>query len=73
MSNKQSKPTRQDAAVEFLAKKSHISIDDVLRLYGTELAKLEPGAHITGFLPIFAIRNVTEILRHQRNGNLALA
>jgi len=73
MSTKHSKPSHQDAAVEFLAKKSHVSIDDVLRLYGIELAKLEPGAHITSFLPIFAIRNVTEILRHQRKGNLALA
>ena len=73
MTTKHSKPSHQDAAVEFLARKSHVSIDDVVRLYGVELAKLEPGARITGFLPIFAIRNVTEILRHQRSGNLALA
>ena len=73
MSVMHSKPSHQDAAVEFLARKSHVSIDDVVRLYGIELAKLEPGARITGFLPIFAIRNVTVILRHQRSGNLAFA
>ena len=73
MSTMHSKPSHQEAAVEFLAMKSHVSIEDVLRLYAIELAKLESGARITGFLPIFAIRNVTEILRHQRSGNLALA
>jgi hypothetical protein len=73
MSTMHNEPSHQDAAVEFLARKSHVSIDDVVMLYGIELAKLEPGARITGYLPIFAIRNVSEILRHHHSGNLAIA
>jgi len=57
-----STPPRQDLAVEFLANELHVPITEVARLYGTELAKLKIGAHITGFLPIFAIRNVRKLL-----------
>ncbi|HWR87836.1 MAG TPA: DUF3562 domain-containing protein [Acidiferrobacterales bacterium] len=68
-----SKPSHQEGAVEFLAHKSHVSIDDVARLYDTELAKLAVDARTTSYLPIFAIRNVREMLRQRSTGKLAPA
>ena len=50
-----------------LAAESHLPIDEVAQLYASELEKLAVGAHVTGFLPIFAIRNVREMLE-QRAG-----
>jgi hypothetical protein len=55
--------TQSIHAVEFLAHEAHVPIDDVAHLYGNELAKLEVGARIKSFLPIFALRNVRDILR----------
>jgi hypothetical protein len=57
--------SHQKQAVEFLAHESHVPIDDVAQLYGDELAKLEVGARIKGFLPIFAIRRVRDVLRQR--------
>lgn len=54
--------------IEFLARESHVSIDDVARLYRIELAKLKVGARIHGFLPIFAFRKVREMLRQRSTG-----
>ena len=54
-------------AVHVLASESRVSIDEVARLYGHELVRLEAGAHIKGFLPIFAIRNVRKSLRKRRD------
>ena len=54
---------QRELAVVGLARKAHVPVDDVARLYGNELAKLEIGARITGYLPIFAIRRVRETLR----------
>jgi hypothetical protein len=59
--------SRQQHAVELIAHESHVPIDDVAQLYGSELAKLEADAHIKSFLPIFALRNVRDKLR-QRSG-----
>jgi hypothetical protein len=53
----------QDPAIEFLAKESKVSVDDVARLYENELTELKLGAHVTGFIRIFAIRKVRETLR----------
>lgn len=66
-----SKPSHQERAVEFLAQESHVSIDDVARLYENELAKLAVGAHTTSYLPIFAIRKVREMLHQHSTGKLA--
>lgn len=63
MSPERSVRYRRELPVEGLARELHVPIDDVARLYGNELAKLEIGAHITAFLPIFAIRKVRDILR----------
>jgi hypothetical protein len=56
---------RQDPAVERLARQSHAPIDDVAQLYGDEIAKLNVGAHLTGYIPIIAIRKVQELLRER--------
>ena len=58
-------PPQQDLAVEFLANELNVPITEVIRLYGAELDKLKVGAHITGFLPIFAIRNVRKLLSYR--------
>ena len=67
------KQSHQGPDVEFLARESHVSIDEVARLYGKELAKLQIGARIQGFLPILAIRNVREMLRQRKVGLRPLA
>jgi len=68
-----SEQSHQDPAVEFLAKESKVSVGDVARLYENELAKLEVGARLKGFIPIIAIRNVREVLRQRRTVKLAVA
>lgn len=73
MNDKHSEKSHQDLAVEFLAKESNVSIEDVARLYRSELARLAFGAHISLFLPIFAIRNVREVLRLRRTEKQTLA
>jgi hypothetical protein len=62
MSAQQSQQSQQELAVQFLAKESHVPIEEVRRLYGSEMAKLEVGARVRVFLPIFAIRKVRERL-----------
>ena len=52
-----------DQAVVLLAKQSNVPVDHVARLYEGELTRLEVDAHIAHFVPIFAIRNVREMLR----------
>jgi hypothetical protein len=66
-----SEQSHQDPAVEFLAKESKVSVDDVARLYENELAELEIGARVTGFIPIIAIRNVRATLRQRWTAKLA--
>jgi len=61
-------PSHQELAVEFLANEMQVPISEVARLYGSELSKLMIGAQITGFLPIFAIRNVRKLLSLRRTG-----
>ena len=57
--------SQQERAVEVLAQESHAAIDDVAQLYGKELAKLEADARIKSFIPIFALRNVRDLLRQR--------
>ena len=66
MQTESREPGHPDQAVEFLAEDSQVPIEDVARLYEGEMTKLESGAHIRHFLPIFAIRKVRELLRQQR-------
>jgi hypothetical protein len=56
----------QNRVVEMLVRESNAPFAEVARLYELERAKLEIGAHIKHFLPIFAIRNVREILGRRR-------
>ena len=55
----------QQRAIEFLARESQVPINEVAQLYEDERAVLAVGARITGFVPIFAIRKVREILRRR--------
>jgi hypothetical protein len=57
----------QYLGIEYLAKESHESIDNVSLLYGKELEKLSMDARIKTFIPIFALRNVREILDQRPN------
>jgi hypothetical protein len=63
----------QGPAIALLARESKVSIDSVARLYAKELAKLEIGARIRGFLHIFAIKKVREILLQHGANKPALA
>lgn len=63
------KQSHQGPTVERLARESHVSIDDVARLYANEMARLAVGARIQGFLPIFAARKVREMLRKSSTPN----
>lgn len=49
-------------AIEDLAEESHLPFDQVARLYEREYARLDLGARVKKFLPIFAYRNVHEQL-----------
>jgi hypothetical protein len=60
-----SKVSHQLPAIKLLAEESHMPIDSVIRLYESELAKLEVGARVRGFLPIFAIKKVRAMLRQR--------
>lgn len=62
MNIEQNTRTDQELAVEFLAREAHLPVGDVEPLYVKEMAKLALGAHIKGFLSIFAIRNVRKLL-----------
>ena len=68
-----SKLFHQGPAIELIARESQMSIDGVARLYTNELAKLEVGARIRGFLHIFALRKVREMLRQHNAGTWPLA
>jgi hypothetical protein len=56
----------QKRIVEVLARETEVPVAEVARLFEGERARLQRGARITGFLPIFAIRNVEEILRQRK-------
>jgi uncharacterized protein DUF3562 len=66
-----SKGSQQQRAIEFLARESQVPINEVARLYEDERAGLEVDARITGFLPIFAIRKVRELLHRRSVAKLA--
>ena len=63
-----SKKSYQQRAIEFLAKESQMPIDEVARLYEDKRAELAVGARLAGFVPIFAIRKVREMLRQRSTG-----
>ena len=52
----------QDPAVENLAQDSHLAVGEVKQLYVDEIAKLNGGAHVKGYLSIFALRHVQRML-----------
>ncbi len=60
--------SRQQHAIEFLARESEVPLDEVARLYEDERAELAVGARITGFLPILALRKVRALLRRRSVG-----
>jgi hypothetical protein len=62
----------ENSAVEFLARNSQLPVGDVEQLYWDEMVKLAPGARIKGFLSIFAIRNVRELLLRRGTAKPAL-
>jgi hypothetical protein len=68
MSADHSKGSHQQRAIEFLAQESQVPINEAAQLYEDERAELEVGARLTGFLPIFAIRKVREMLRRRSAG-----
>jgi len=57
--------TEEKRIVEFLARESSVPVGEVARIYAAERAGLAKGARVATFVPIFAIRNVQEILRHR--------
>jgi Protein of unknown function (DUF3562) len=57
------KKSHQQQAIERLAEEWQVPMDEVARLYEDERAGLEVGARLSGFLPIFAVRRVREMLR----------
>jgi len=57
--------SRQDPAVANLAREAHSPVGAVEQLYVDEIAKLNRGARIKNFLPIFALRHVRKMLRNR--------
>jgi hypothetical protein len=53
-------------AIQVLAKESKVPFDDVARLYERERVKLELGAKVKQYLPIFIFRNVQAHLLERR-------
>jgi Protein of unknown function (DUF3562) len=58
----------QYLGIEYLARESHESIEEVAQLLKNEIAKLSIDAHIKTFIPIFALRNIRELLHQRRIG-----
>lgn len=52
-------------AIEFLARESQVPVSEVAQLYEDARAELAPGARISSFLGIFALRNVRKRLRQR--------
>jgi Protein of unknown function (DUF3562) len=50
-------------AIEFLAKKTDMSVDQIKDIYAQELAELAVGARVPHFLPVLTMRKVRELLR----------
>lgn len=73
MHGEHNKLLHQGPAIELIAHESKVSIESVARLYANELAKLEVGARIRGFLPIFAIKKVREMPRQRSTAKRPLA
>ena len=55
----------QERIVASLASECHLPIGEMATLHEHERAELAPVAHVTKYLPIFAIRNVQEFLRRR--------
>ena len=65
--------SHQQRALEGLARESHVPVSEVAQLYEDARAELEIGARISGFLGIFALRNVRKVLRQRKLQSSALA
>jgi Protein of unknown function (DUF3562) len=50
-------------AIELLAKKTDMSVDQIKKIYAKELAELTVGARVPHFLPVLTVRKVRGILR----------
>jgi hypothetical protein len=72
MHTEHSNQSHPEPALVFLARESQVSLDEVALLYENELSKLEVGARIQNFLPIFAVRKVREMLLQRSNGKRPL-
>jgi Protein of unknown function (DUF3562) len=66
MYSRETEQSYRQRGIAFLSEESHVPIAEVTRLYESEWAALEDGAHISSFLPIFAVRNVRRLLRARR-------
>ena len=64
-----SNESRDDLAVELLARESKVPAAEVARLYEHARAELEVGARIKSFLGIFALRRVRRILRQRETSS----
>ena len=62
MSAKRNTEAQREFTFAFLARESHVSIDEVAQLYAKERERLGAGARITGFLAILTLRNVRATL-----------
>ena len=68
MRDDRSRESHHQRAIDFLAHESQVPGNEVARLYEDARAELEVGARISGFLGIFAIRNVRKMLRQRSAG-----
>lgn len=63
MDNKQSPQSMPLRAIEFLARKTDRSVEEIKRIYEQELAELSVGARVIHYLPVLTIRKVRGTLR----------
>jgi hypothetical protein len=72
MSTKRNTEAQREFTFAFLARESHVSIDEVAKLYEKERERLGAGARITGFLAILTLRNVRETLRKRNHATSSI-
>jgi hypothetical protein len=62
---KEEKAVRDTSMIEGLARSRGVRLEEVRRLYESALARMKQDAIILDFLPIFAARQVKEILERK--------
>ena len=72
MSTKRDTEAQREFIFSFLARESHVSIDEVAQLYEKERERLAVGAQITGSLAILTLRNVRERLRKRSHATSSI-